>query len=125
MGNIWQRAGRLAVAAGVGAALALAPAGPAAAADTPIVIAAFTYVSPVVVSLATGTVSVTNLDGVVAAHNIVSQDVNPATGAPWFRSPLTTSTAAQNVEGVAETPPGLYMFTCDLHSFMTGALLIV
>lgn len=116
-----------ALAAGaLAAALTAVQLAPASAADRSVAIAGFNYVSPVVVALAGDTVSVTNLDGAISIpHNIVSRDRNPATGLPWFRSPLNSLTSAQDVTGVATTPPGEYAFTCNAHGFMNGVLVIV
>ena len=125
MGNT-RRFGCRALAAGaLAAALTAVQSAPASAADRPVAIAGFQYVSPVVVALAGDTVSVTNLDGAASIpHNIVSRD-RDATGAPLFRSPLTNTTTAQDVAGVSSTPPGVYQFTCNAHGFMNGVLVVV
>ena len=126
MGNGLRRIRRLVAASGAALALVVLHAPPAAALDGAVAIAAFSYVSPVVVVTAGGSLTHVNLDGPAGiAHNIVSLAANPATGAPYFASPLTLSAAPTNVDGVAGTPPGVYQYTCDLHAFMTGLLVIV
>lgn len=115
--------GRALLATAIGIAIGIAPVGSAkAGTDHPVVIAAFAY-HPSVVAIAAGdTMSVSNIDAF--PHNIVSVDNNPATGQPWFRSALGDVYIGRDVSGVASTPPGSYLFTCDLHTFMTGVLVV-
>lgn len=115
---------RAAVATLVGTCVAIVPTGAAqAGVDHPVVIAGFAYTPAVTVALQGDTMSASNLDPV--PHNIVSIDTNPATGRPYFRSELDGFYIGRDVPGVSSTPPGAYLYTCDLHAFMVGVLVVV
>ena len=43
---------------------------------------------------------------------------------PRFTSALTDHGYVHNVEGVDKLPPGSYPFTCQIHSQMTGTLIV-
>ena len=120
---ITSRSRRALAAVATGIAISITPLGTArAGTDHPVVIAGFTY-QPSIVAVTQGdTMSVSNVD--VFPHNVVAVENNPATGQPWFRSALGDVYIGRDVSGVASTPPGSYVFTCDLHTFMTGVLIV-
>lgn len=66
-------------------------------------------------------VNYTNLD--IALHNVFSV-VNGKNGEPLFWSKTIEAGKSVPVEGVRDLAPGVYDYTCTLHTFMTGSITV-
>lgn len=101
---------------------ALAAAVPAQAADSRVSTLAFTFIPPATPVVAGSGLAYTNLD--VVGHNLVSDGRAPD-GAPLFSTPPVVGTGVSvTVSGVSGLGPGLYPFTCTIHPFMHGQLVV-
>jgi len=91
--------------------------------------AAFTtYGQPAAVVSEGGSLTFTNTD--VIHHTVTSDALDPDTGSPVFGTGDDGKTPVEfgqsgDVSGVSELDPGTYTFHCDIHSNMTGSLVVV
>ncbi|MHB8671508.1 MAG: outer membrane protein assembly factor BamB family protein [Acidimicrobiales bacterium] len=106
---------------GVGGVLAATP--PAHALDSRVATISFTFIPPAVPLTAGSGLTYTNLDAV--GHNLIS-DGRHADGTPLFSSPAVVGTGVSvPVSGVELLGAGTYPFTCTIHPFMHGQLVVV
>jgi hypothetical protein len=60
--------------------------------------------------------------GVVGEGHSLSQAVTP--GKELFKTPIISPGTSIPVAGVAQLPRGEYRFTCRVHAFMSGKLVV-
>jgi polyvinyl alcohol dehydrogenase (cytochrome) len=99
------------------AALALAVAPPARAAEQHAYAAGLTYATPAVAAGSGETLRFTNLDP-LAQHDLDSDTPG------LFGSPVVGTNQSTLVAGVDRLAPGTYTFHCSLHAWMRGALTV-
>lgn len=71
----------------------------------------------------------------IQGHDVVADDVRAPGSAPWcpaggptcpmFFAPFVGLSGVSEVQGLDDTPPGIYAFRCSPHSWMTGTLIVV
>jgi plastocyanin len=111
----------LAVIAAMAASLPVpATAGPAG--NTQVVVVPWTYAtSPMHVPQGEA-LTFLNLDPMSGEGHSITHAVQP--GAERFQSPITPPGTSSPVAGVEKLERGTYQYTCRIHAFMAGTLVI-
>ncbi len=94
------------------------PAAPAIVLPTQVTSVNFTYVPPEITIRQGGRVTYTNID--IALHNVTS--LAAGKGGPLFTSDTIAAGEVTPVIGVENLAPGVYDYTCTLHTFMIGSI---
>ena len=116
MRRFWMAMGVATLLAAVGA-----PSSTAGPLDKRILAAGIQYVPTETTVVEGQLLEFTNLD--VAPHDVVALDEDGA-GKPLFATDTIGTGATVPVEGVEKLRPGVYDFTCTLHSQMLGTVYI-
>jgi plastocyanin len=95
-----------------------APASPAFQIPAQVTSVNFTYLPPEITLRQGERLNYINVD--IALHNVTSLATN-AKG-PLFTSDTIAAGEGTEVRGVHDLEPGVYDYTCTLHTFMTGSL---
>jgi plastocyanin len=107
---------------GVLMALGTVPAGASGGTAAVVAVAPFRY-SPNPIEISQGDrLTFANFDTLSFEGHSLSQAVKP--GQELFQSQITPPGTASTVVGVDKLPKGEYRFTCRVHAFMNGKLVV-
>jgi plastocyanin len=101
-------------------ALLTAPATPAFEHPAEVTSVNYTYLPPDLTLRHGQRLAYRNID--IALHNVTS--LATAKGGPLFTSDTIAAGEVTEVTGVHDLEPGVYDYTCTLHTFMTGSITI-
>lgn len=104
------------------ASIGLAPSGADAGGAAVVTLFPFRY-NPDPIEIAKGdTVTFVNMDGLSGEGHSLTHAV--AAGQELFKTPIIPPTTSAPVAGVEALPAGQYPFTCRVHAFMNGILVV-